>query len=127
MKGLCEVRTGRISVIITSRRINDRRETINIIKDLMTTKEAAEYLGYTVDYISKLCKRGKLPGAQRAGERMWLIPRQSVLDYEPGPRGFTILQNRKRAEKKAFLSECNEAIRAAKSAAQVSETAPAAG
>ena len=83
----------------------------------MTTKEAAEYLGYTVDYISQLCKKGKLPGAQRLGERVWVIPCQSVIDYKPGPRGLTILQERKRAEKKAFLAECNEAIREAKSMA----------
>ena len=53
----------------------------------MTTQEAAEQLGYTSDYICKLCRDGDLLGAQRMGQRTWVIPQQSVIDYKPKPRG----------------------------------------
>lgn len=79
----------------------------------MTTAEAAEYRRLTVSQISYICKKGKFAGARKKGSR-WLIPKQSVIDYDPGPRGFAKTQAEKKAREAALLAEQNAAIRAAK-------------
>lgn len=76
-----------------------------MIKDLMTTKEAAEYLDYTPEYVCNLCAKGKLEGAQKMGERMWAIPKKAVEGYRPGLQGFAAVNARKRAELVMLLSE----------------------
>ena len=75
----------------------------------MTTEQAAEYLGYTADYVTTLCATGKLPGAKKWGKRMWIIPEQSVFDYKPGPQGFAAVRARKLAEKEELMRLFNTA------------------
>ena len=79
----------------------------------MTTAEAAEYRRLTISQISYICKKGKFTGARKKGAR-WLIPKQSVIDYNPGPRGFAKTQAEKKAKEEARLVEQNAAIRKAK-------------
>ena len=57
------------------------------MEDLITTTEAAKISRYNRDHIMLLCRTGKLPGARKMG-RDWLIPRESLLAYKPGPKGF---------------------------------------
>lgn len=45
----------------------------------MTTKEAADTLGYTPQHTRLLIREGKLP-AVKSG-RDWLLPRKAVEDY----------------------------------------------
>ena len=87
------------------------------IEDFMTTKQAAEHLKRTKSLICKLCLKGKLPGARRIGEKMWLIPRKSVEEYKPGKQGFAAVKEREEAKKTAWLAEVNTAIRVAKNLA----------
>jgi hypothetical protein len=44
-------------------------------------------LNKTVGMIGRLCRAGKLPGAEKKGNAAWLIPRSSVESYAPGKRG----------------------------------------
>ena len=84
------------------------------INDFMTTGEAAKCTGYTQDYIGRLCREGELEGARIMGEKMWVIPRKSVINYKPGPQGFGAVKARKEAQKAAMLAEINSAIRNAR-------------
>lgn len=47
--------------------------------DWITTQEAAELSGYHVNYLRKLIRRGDIQG--RKISIVWLIDRQSLLDY----------------------------------------------
>lgn len=84
--------------------------TKEILRDCMTTAEAAEYLGYNSDSVCNLCINGKLSGAFKFG-KAWAIPKQSVYNYEKGPQGFAVGKTRKEAEKKTWLDMLNTAIR----------------
>lgn len=79
----------------------------------MTTEQAAEYLGYTADYVTTLCATGKLPGAKKWGKRMWIIPEQSVFDYKPGPQGFAAVKARKLAAAEELRRLLNAACKMA--------------
>lgn len=92
------------------------------MKGYMTTQEAAKYLGYRFEYISYLCAKGKMQGAERAGKWVWLIPEQSVYEYNPGPKGFAIDKARRDAEREAQRERINAAIRQGKALKQA-ETA----
>lgn len=82
------------------------------IDDFITTGEAAQISGYSSDYIGTLCRGGILSGVRRKGN-IWLVPKKSVEDYEPGLQGFAAVQARKRAEEAARQAEVNGVIRAA--------------
>ena len=81
-----------------------------MLKDYMTTKEAAKFLGYHSDSVCNLCIKGKLPGATKFG-KSWAIPRKAVEGYEKGPQGFAADKERKEAERQAQRTEINAAIR----------------
>ena len=83
---------------------------MKIIEDFMTVKEAAEYLGYTLSAVCNICRRGGFPDARRAGERVWLIPKQSVVNYRRGLQGFAAVQARKRADEAAQRARIEEAL-----------------
>ncbi len=80
----------------------------------MDTQEAAEYLGYSPDYIGYLCRHDVFKGVRKLRGKAWIIPKQLVIDYKPGLRGFAVKQAKKRAEAEKALAERNAAIRAAK-------------
>ena len=54
----------------------------------LTTAEAAELIGKGANMIAKLCQAGRLPGAEKMGNS-WIIPRESVLNYQPRMMGST--------------------------------------
>ncbi len=88
-----------------------------VIENYMTTKEAAEYLGYDPDYVCSLCINNKLPGAGKFGNA-WAIPKQSVHEYKPGLQGQAAVNARKEAEREAQRAEFNAAIQEAKARKQ---------
>lgn len=49
---------------------------------LMTTREAAEDLGYTIQHTRLLIRQGKIE-ASKFG-RDWLVVRESVVEYKAG-------------------------------------------
>lgn len=49
---------------------------------LMTTREAAEDLGYTIQHTRLLIRQGKIE-ASKFG-RDWLVVRESVVEYKTG-------------------------------------------
>ena len=72
------------------------------------TDVAAQMLGCSTSNVCKLCKCGKLKDAVKVGSKVWIIPKQSVLDYKPGPKGFAAVKARKEAaeaERKARDAE----------------------
>jgi hypothetical protein len=57
------------------------------LNEYVTITEAAQILDKTVSMIGRLCRAGKLSGAEKKGNAAWLIPRASVESYTPGKRG----------------------------------------
>lgn len=49
-------------------------------EELLSSKDAGKLLGYTHDYISKLCREGKMSGVQKG--RVWYVTRQECLDFK---------------------------------------------
>ena len=49
--------------------------------------------------ILRLCKQGRFLGAEKIGN-VWIIPKVSVENYEPAPKGFAAVWERRR------LKEC---------------------
>ena len=63
--------------------INEIRESY------LTVQQLAEILNISSRHITYLCNKNRFPGAGKIGD-IWLIPRESVENYErgkPGPRG----------------------------------------
>ena len=80
----------------------------------MTTKEAAKRSGYSVDYVGRLCREGRLSGVFRMGDKIWLIPVKSIEEYKPGPRGRHAGEAKAREDAVALNAELNSAIRVAR-------------
>ena len=60
-----------------------------IKNEYVTAPQAAGMLNLTRNRIGRLCIENRFPGAGKIGD-IWLIPRESVENYErgkPGPRG----------------------------------------
>jgi hypothetical protein len=57
------------------------------LDEYITITEAAQILDKTVSMIGRLCRAGKLFGAEKKGNAAWLIPRASVEAYRPAKRG----------------------------------------
>ena len=71
--------------------------------DILTVTQAAKYKGLSTGYLRKLCIDGKLEGAQKLGS-VWIIPRLSLDNYVPAPRGFAaVWKNRRNQEKQALM------------------------
>lgn len=56
------------------------------VDEFLSMPEAVEISGYSRRQIVRLCANGDLPSARKLGDR-WLVPRQELLDYTPGPKG----------------------------------------
>lgn len=72
------------------------------LENYITLTEAARVKNATGDTLCTerlgvLCRTGKLPGAKRKG-RIWFVPRQSVENYVPGPRGYAAMKQRREEE-----------------------------
>ena len=49
---------------------------------MVGTKEAAKMLGYSRDYVAKLCREGKFPSAEHDGEGCpWRISEEDIKQY----------------------------------------------
>ena len=85
-----------------------------MLEGFITAKEAAVILNRTSDYIRKLCANGELEGASKFGAT-WIIPKSSVENFSPKPRGFALFWEKYHAEKKAeeqkLKNEINEVIK----------------
>ena len=55
--------------------------------DYIDMETAMELTGYSAVNIRLLCRQGKIAGAVKVGRR-WLIPKDGLLAYVPGPQGF---------------------------------------
>ncbi|MBQ7263708.1 MAG: helix-turn-helix domain-containing protein [Synergistaceae bacterium] len=55
--------------------------------DYIDMETAMELTGYSAVNIRLLCRQGKIAGAVKVG-RSWLIPKDGLLAYVPGPQGF---------------------------------------
>ena len=79
------------------------------MEGFMTAEEAARYLNRSNSLVCRLCKSGRLDGAKKVGQKVWLIPEKSVMEYKPGPQGFAALKARKLAKKEALMAQFKEA------------------
>jgi excisionase family DNA binding protein len=52
--------------------------------EYLTVAEATEVMGCTEGWIRHLLGEGKLPGARRIGQRVWLIPAQAAKSARDG-------------------------------------------
>lgn len=82
-------------------------------EEYLTTAEAATLTGKGANMIAKLCQAGRLPGAEKMGNS-WVIPRESVLNYQPAKRGVKSRSERVKAEQAALREEVEAAVSAAK-------------
>ena len=72
-------------------------KTESILEGYMTVREAAQSINRSESLIRKLCSGGKIEGVLKIGTN-WLIPKNAFLHYTPGPRGFTVMWERIKAE-----------------------------
>lgn len=47
------------------------------VKAVMTVQQAAEKWGLSIRWVSKLCKEGRIEGAQKVSPRYWLMPQDT--------------------------------------------------
>lgn len=66
---------------------------------MISVTEAAELMGLGRSQVLKLCNDGLLR-AWRVGHA-WVIDRESAKNYEPAPRGFAVVWERRRAKDQA--------------------------
>lgn len=63
----------------------------------VSVTEASKIANLTRTQILRLCKQGRFLGAEKIGN-VWIIPKASVENYEPAPKGFAaVWERRKRA------------------------------
>ena len=79
----------------------------------VTVDEAANLANRKTSLIRTLCREGRLPGAEKMGNS-WIIPRESVLNYQPAKRGVKSRSERVKAERAALREEVEAAVSAAK-------------
>jgi excisionase family DNA binding protein len=78
------------------------------LPDYVTTEEAAEILGYHVQYVRKMARTGKLLADKKAG--VWLIHRDALSEYQDAIAGMAKHDpwkpgGRQRETEKGFRSE----------------------
>jgi len=74
------------------------------LSEYVTVTEATKIMGKAASMIARLCQDDKLPGAKKIA-KTWMIPRESVLNYTPGPRGPKPKSERLAAEKAEILKQ----------------------
>lgn len=64
--------------------------------ELQTIKQAKEASGskYSTAHIRKLCREGKIKGAQQIG-KTWFLQIGAIESYKAGPQGFAAVKARK--------------------------------
>jgi len=63
--------------------------------DFMTPKEAGELWGITERRVQYLCANGQIDGAQRPGDKAWMIPRTTAKPIDGRTKASKNLKNRK--------------------------------
>ena len=79
-------------------------DTVN--KEFMTVAEASCIMGKGMNFIGKLCRAGRFPGAVKMGNS-WIIPRESVLNHKPLPPGVKSQKAKLAAERVSILQQAN--------------------
>lgn len=79
----------------------------------VTVDEAADLANRKTSLIRTLCREGRLPGAEKMGNS-WIIPKESVLNYQPAKRGVKPRAERLKAEREALRAELSSAVSGAK-------------
>ena len=81
---------------------------MNPREDYLSVTEAANVMGKGRNFVGKLCRAGRFPGAAQIG-MTWIIPREAVLNYKPEKRGVkpgtTTKKARLAAEKAGYLTK----------------------
>lgn len=70
-----------------------------MMEDLISVTEAAAIMGLGRSQVLKLCKQGRVT-AQKVGNS-WVLTRASAEAYKPGPQGFAVVWQRRRAKEEA--------------------------
>ena len=78
-----------------------------MFENYMTIREVANKFKCTTGNINYLCKNGKLPGAVKVSD-LWLIPRESVENYQPALKGFSAMWEKRRRGKKKEAGELSD-------------------
>ena len=78
-----------------------------VSKDFVTVAEASNIMGKGMNFIGKLCRAGRFPGAVKMGNS-WIIPREAVLNHKPLPPGVKPRKAKLAAERAAFLAKVKE-------------------
>ena len=66
---------------------------VSSLDDYISLSEAARIIERHPKHLALLCRQGKLEGARKIG-RDWVVPRESVQNYTPGPQGFAAVKKR---------------------------------
>ncbi len=80
-----------------------------MIDNFMTVKEVSNALNLSTGHIRQLCIKGYMSGARKIGNT-WIIPRESVLNYTPGKKGFAVVWDNRRKEQQDFKDTIKSAI-----------------
>ena len=80
-----------------------------ISEKYMTATEAAKKLGLTTGHIRQLCIDGKFPDAEKMG-KTWIVPKESVDNYVPPPKGFAAVWKKRRDKEAALQTDIKQAI-----------------
>ena len=76
---------------------NNVAKTECVLEGYMTVREAAQLIDRSESLVRKLCSGGRIEGVVKIGTN-WLIPKNAILHYTPGPKGFTVMWERIKAE-----------------------------
>lgn len=68
-------------------------------QELVSVTEAAGIMGLGRSQVLRLCNSGRID-ARKVGNT-WIIPRTSAETYKPGPQGFAVVWQRRRAKEEA--------------------------
>ena len=80
-----------------------------MLEEFITAKEAATIMKRTSDYVRKLCASGELKGAYKFGAT-WIIPKSSVENFSPKPRGFALFWQKYHEEQKTKEEKLKDEI-----------------
>ena len=78
-----------------------------MIENYLTTRDVASKFNCSQENILYLCTHGKFLGAVKVGH-MWLIPRESVENYQPALKGFSAMWEKRRRGKKKEAGELSD-------------------
>ena len=75
-----------------------------VSKEFVTVAEASSIMGKGMNFIGKLCRAGRFPGAVKMGNS-WIIPREAVLSHKPLSPGVKSQKAKLAAERAEILEQ----------------------